>query len=144
MDTPPHYMNQNMKFLICVRSNEDVINERQKKREKNLKNTKKVDQKIFFLTRERDFSLFYYASSHCQERIMIYRINFHTLHAPLRFRFAFSYGLFFFFLFFKKYPRPSTWNSSIRQYRIGSLVADTGLSSNSANVDRPRPQCPPT
>lgn len=129
-------MNQNMKFLICVRSNEDEINEKKLSSSEEIKKSRSED---FFLV--QFLTSLFHASSHCQEERMIYRINFHTLH--FRYVSALLSPVAFFFSF-KKYPRPSTWNSSIRQYRIGSLVADTGLSSNSSNVDRPRPQCPPT
>lgn len=131
--TPPHYMNQTMIFLICVRSNEeDEINERQKI------NKKIKEREEFFISsdeetkksRSEDTSLRAISTPLriVRRKRMIYRINFHALHAPLRFRFAFSRGLFFppSFSFTKKYPRPSTRNSSIRQYRIGSLVGRYG------------------
>ena len=77
---------------------------------------------------------------------MIYRINFHALHAPLRFRFAFSRGLFFSpsFSFTKNILVPPPGIRASGNTGSAPSWADTGLSSNSTNVDRPRPQCPPT
>lgn len=90
---------------------------------------KKSRSQDFFLERKRDFSLFY-ASSRCT----VCSNKFPLCFLPWLFPF-----FFFFLMLLKNIYRPE-----FDQYRIGSLVADTGLSSNSANVDRPRPQCPPT
>lgn len=83
-----------MKFLICVRSNEDEINEKKLSSSEEIKKSRSED---FFLV--QFLTSLFHASSHCQEERMIYRINFHTLH--FRYVSALLSPVAFFFFFQK-------------------------------------------
>lgn len=84
-------MNQNMKFLICVRSNEDEINEKKLSSSEEIKKSRSED---FFSRAISHFTIpRFFALSGGKNDLSN---KFPHVTFPLRFRFAFSCGLFFF------------------------------------------------